>query len=127
MTNSGSGNKLRRVAKTVMYQLDLYGQLASVEWKVEKSRLTSMLISLMLGFTFFFSLLFALSSLVLMLSWDTQYRSWAMAALVCFYGLGVWFSWYRFRSLDNRGSQAFSDTREEIAIDIALLRDKMEQ
>lgn len=127
MSNIASGNKLRRVVKTVMYQFDLYGQLASVEWKEEKSRLTSMLISLMLGFTFFFSLLFALSSLVLMLSWDTQYRNWAMTALVCFYGLGVWFSWYWFRSLDNRGSQAFSDTRKEIAVDIALLHDKMDQ
>jgi uncharacterized membrane protein YqjE len=127
MTNMSSGNKLRRVAKSVMYQFDLYGQLACVEWKEEKKRLTGMLISLMLGFTFFFSLLFALSSLVLMFSWDTQYRNWVMTALVCFYGLGVWFAWYSFRKLDNNGSQAFSDTREEIAEDIALLRKKMDQ
>ena len=127
MTNMSSGNKLHSVAKTVMYQLDLYGQLASVEWKEEKNRLIGMLISLMLGFTFFFSLLFALSSLVLMFSWDTQYRNWAMIALVGFYGLGVWFAWYSFRKLDNRGNQAFSDTREEIAVDISLLREKIDQ
>lgn len=72
MTNISSGNKLRRVAKTVIYQLDLYGQLASVEGKEEKIRLTGMLISLLLGFAFFFCLLFALSSMVLMYSWNTQ-------------------------------------------------------
>lgn len=127
MINMSSGNKLRKVAKTVICQLDLYRQLASVEWKEEKTRLTGMLICMLLGFTFFFCLLFALSSLVLLFSWDTQYRNWAIAALVCFYGLGIWFAWYRFRNLDNRGNQAFSATREELAVDITLLRNKIDQ
>jgi uncharacterized membrane protein YqjE len=122
-----SGNKLRRVAKTVIYQLGLYRQLASVELKEERIRLTGMLISLLLGFAFFLFLLFALSGMVLMLSWDTQYRNWVMAALVCFYGLGVLLAWYRFRNLSNRGNQAFSATREELAVDIALLRNKIGQ
>lgn len=127
MTDMSPGSKLRRIANTLVYQLDLYGQLAGVEWKQEKRRLTGMLICLLLGFTFFFCLLFTLTSIVLMLSWDTQYRNWAMAALVGFYGLGVWFAWYRFRNLSDRGNQAFSATREELAMDIALLRNKMGQ
>ncbi|MEX2489562.1 MAG: phage holin family protein [Pseudomonadales bacterium] len=122
-----SGNKLRRVAKTVFYQLDLYGKLLSVEWEEEKSRLTGMLISLLLGFIFFFCLLFTLSSMLLVFAWDTQYRDWVMIALACFYGLGILFAWYRFRSLGNRAAQAFSDVREELATDIALLRNRMDQ
>lgn len=127
MTSMRTGNKLCRLANAVICQLNLYGQLAGVEWKEEKSRLAGMLISLLLGVTFFFFLLLGLSCMVLMFSWDTQYRNWAMIALVCFYGLGLWFAWYRFRSLDSRSNQAFSATREEIAVDIALLRKKMEQ
>lgn len=122
-----SGNKMRRVANTVIYQLDLYRQLASVEWKEEKIRLTGMLFSLLLGFTFFFCLLLALSSIMLMLIWDTHYRHWGMFALVCFYGLGIWIAWYSFKKLAKRNDQAFSDTREEIAEDIAQLRKKMDQ
>lgn len=127
MNNISSGNKVRKIAKTVIYQLELYGQLASVEWKEEKIRLTDMLISLLLGFTFFFCLLISLSSMVLLISWDTQYRNWAMAVLLCFYGLGFWFACYRFRSLGRRGSEVFSDIREELAVDIALLRNKIDQ
>lgn len=127
MTSMSSGNKLRKVAHTVMYQLDLYGQLACVEWKKEKTRLTGMLISLMMVFVFFVCLLFALSSLLVIFSWDTQYRTWVMIALAAFYGLGIWFSWHCFRKLDNLGNRAFSNTREEIAVDIALLREKMDQ
>jgi uncharacterized membrane protein YqjE len=127
MNNISSGNKVRKIAKTVIYQLELYGQLASVEWKEEKVRLTDMLISLLLGFTFFFCLLISLSSMVLLITWDTPYRSWAMAVLLCFYGFGLWFACYRFRSLGRRSSEVFSDIREELAVDIALLRNKIDQ
>lgn len=127
MISTSSGSKLRQVVKTVSHQLDLYSQLASVEWKEEKSRLTRMLIFLLLGFTFFFCLLFALSSMLLLYSWNTEYRSWAMAALVGLYGLGIWFSWYCFRKLGDRDNQAFSATREELAVDIALLRNIISQ
>lgn len=122
-----SGNTLHRIANTVMVQFDLYRELASVEWRAEQSRLTAMLINLLLGFTFFLCLLLALSSMVLIFSWDTQYRHWAMSALVCFHGLGVLLAWYRLKKLGTQSNQAFSDTREELVADMALIRKRLNQ
>jgi uncharacterized membrane protein YqjE len=110
------------MANPVVDQLYLYGQLASMEWKAEQYRLTGMLISLMLCSTFLLCLLIALSGLVILFSWDTLYRYWAITALVGFHGLGTLLACFVFRKLASQGHLAFSDTREEIAVDIALLR-----
>ena len=45
--------------------------------------------------------------------------------LVAAYGLIVAFAWHRLRTLSARSSQAFAATREELAADLALLKERL--
>jgi uncharacterized membrane protein YqjE len=126
MSNLRAGHNSGTVTNALIAQAGLYIQLAAVEWKEEKIRLTAMLVCLLLGFTFLFCLLLTFSVWALLYSWETPYRFWSLAGLVCVYGLGVGYSGYRFRALGRQSDKAFADTREELAIDIALLRNRLE-
>lgn len=126
MTAYRPDHKIRSVTNTLLAQASLYGQLAGVEWKEEKIRLMGMVACVLLGFTFLYCLLLTLSALVLVCAWDTQYRIGALVGVVLFHALGAGYAWYRFQALASRSDQAFADTREELAVDIELLRQRLE-
>ncbi len=105
----------------------LYGQLAWVELGVEKDRLLQMLLLLLVGFSLFTSLLVAGTVWVLLVSWDTPYRTAVLVSiglvhLALFAGIIL-----RFLAFTRQGHQAFCDTREQLATDFALLRSRLEQ
>ncbi len=111
----------------VLAQAVLYGQLAWVELGVEKDRLLQMLLLLLVGFSLLTSLLVAGTIWVLLVSWDTPYRTAVLVStgllhVAVFAGISL-----RFLALIRMGHQAFCDTREELATDFALLRSRLEQ
>lgn len=126
MTAYRPDHKIHSVTNTLLAQAALYGQLAGVEWKEEKIRLTGMLACVLLGFTFLYCFLLTLSALVLVYAWDTQYRMAALVGVALVHALGACYAWYRFQALASRSDQAFADTREELGLDIELLRQRLE-
>lgn len=127
MSDQFPEHKLRSVANTLVTQAALYAELAGVEWQEEKSRLTGMLVYLLLGFTFLFCLLLAISAMVLMASWDTAFRLWSLLGLMLVYAAGAVFALKQFNTLGKGSEQAFCDLRAELAVDIALLRTRLER
>ncbi len=105
----------------------LYGQLAWAELTVEKDRLLQMLLLLLVGFSLLTSLLVAVTIWVLLVSWDTEYRTLVLVGSgLVHVALLTGISW-RFLVLTRQSHQAFCDTREELATDFALLRSRLEQ
>jgi uncharacterized membrane protein YqjE len=118
--------KLRSLTRALAGHAGLYRELIHVEWQEEKARLLNMLLAIFLGFTFLFCLLLSIGALVLLYSWQTPYRTIAVVGLLLFYGVGIAFAVFRFNALANRGYLAFADTREELATDFVLVRNKLE-
>lgn len=122
ISESRTAHKLRTILGALLTQGSLYGELIWVEWEEEKSRLLSMVMALLFGFTFLFCALLSISALVLIFSWDTSYRNLAIFGLLTFYGVGAILAFIRLSALAKRSYLAFTDTREELAADIALIR-----
>jgi uncharacterized membrane protein YqjE len=116
---------LRSAGGALFDQLALHGQLAQVEWGVEKDRLLRMLIGAILGFVCLLCVMLSVGALVLALCWETVFRIPAATALVGLYGLGAGFAWRRFTALAALSGQSFAATRTELAADLALLRSKL--
>ena len=116
---------LRSAGAALLTQAALHGQLARVEWEEEKTRLLGMAIAALLCFAGLLCLLLLAGALVLAFSWNTPYRVPAALALVAAYGLIFGFAWRRLRLLSARSNQAFAATREELAADLALLKEKL--
>jgi uncharacterized membrane protein YqjE len=113
---------LRSAGGALLAQATLHGQLARVEWEVEKQRLLKLLCVSLLGFSCFLCLVFFIGVAVLACSWDTAYRLHAMAGLIVVYGAGASIALYRIKNLLALGSQAFAATRAELAADVALIK-----
>lgn len=124
---SRTAHKLRTIVGALLTQGSLYGELVWVEWEEEKSRLLAMVMAMLLGFTFLFCALLSISALILIFSWDTAYRNFAIFGLIAFYTLGAAFAFMRLSALSKRSYLAFADTREELAADITLIRNKLDQ
>ena len=124
---SRTAHKLRTLVAALLTQGSLYGELIWVEWEEEKSRLLAMVLAMLLGFTFLFCALLFISALILIFSWDTAYRSFAIFGLIGFYTLGAGVAFFRLSALARRSYLAFGDTREELATDIAFIRNKLDQ
>jgi uncharacterized membrane protein YqjE len=116
---------LRSAGKTLFSQVGLHAQLAHVEWEEEKNRLLRMMLVLLLGFAATLCVMVFVGALVLAVSWETAYRIPASIALIAFYTLGVVIAWRRLQTLSALSGQAFAATREEIAMDIAMIRSKL--
>lgn len=112
----------RSAGGALITQASLYGKLASIEWQEEKSRLLKMLMIGVIGFACTLCFMLFIGLLVLVLSWETNYRILALTSLIAIYGIGIGFAWLRFEELAARNKQSFAATREEFAIDLALLR-----
>ncbi len=70
--------------------------------------------------------LIAISTLILMLAWDTPLRLPSIAALAVLYSVTTGFVWYRFNTLIADGADSFADSRREISADFRLLRDRLD-
>lgn len=103
-------------------QASLYGKLARIEWQEEKNRLLKMFIFGLIGFICILCFMLFIGLLVLVLSWETNYRILALTSLIAVYGVGIGIAWQRFQALSARNKQSFAGTREEFATDLALLR-----
>lgn len=119
--------QLRTVISTLYAQGGLYRQLMLMEWSEEKNRLWKLLIVMVLGLCFVFSSLILIGALVLILTWETQYRHLAVISLLVTYTTGAVVCCYRVKILVARSMLAFADTRKEIAADIALIKSKLTQ
>ena len=116
---------LRSAGAALFTQASLHGQLARVEWEEEKTRLLGVVIAAVLCFVGVLCLLLMAGALLLVFSWNTPYRVAVAWGLVAAYGLIVAFAWHRLRTLSARSSQAFAATREELAADLALLKERL--
>jgi uncharacterized membrane protein YqjE len=116
---------VRSAGKAIFAQAALHGQLARVEWAQERSRLATMLVVALLGFSAVLCVMLFTGVLVVAFSWDSAYRIPAAIAVVLVYLLGIVIAWRRLQALSALGDQAFAATREELAADIALIKSKL--
>jgi len=126
--NSGSIDPFKilrilcKAGADVFTQAALHGQLAQIEWAEEKNRLFKLGLFAALSFvSFLFVMLFG-SLLALALSWDTPYRLHALLMIMVFYMLLTVVAWRRFKLLSALGSKRFAATREEISLDLEMLK-----
>ncbi len=116
---------LRSAGKALFAQASLHAQLARVEWTEEKSRLQKMLAAALLGLACALCVMLIVGALALAFSWGTPYRIPVALALIAVYAAGVAVAWRRFKTLSALSGQAFAATREELAIDLAMIRSKL--
>ncbi|MBA3582019.1 MAG: phage holin family protein [Gammaproteobacteria bacterium] len=116
---------LRSAGGALIGQISLYGQLAEVEWAEEKERLFKMGLILLGGLACLLCAMLFVGVVVLMLSWNTEYRLIAGVSLIFVYLAGLGVAYKYFNSCLKRSVRAFSATREEIAADIEMLRSKV--
>lgn len=116
---------LRSASSALFAQAALHGQLAKVEWAQEKNRLLKMLVVILAGFACLLCLMLFGGAFMLAISWETVFRIPVAVALLVCYALGIATACYCFGRLALSGEQAFAATREEIAVDIALIRSKL--
>jgi uncharacterized membrane protein YqjE len=125
--SSSLAHLLRSTADTVCKQATKHAQLAREEWVHEKNRLLQMLMVTLLGFTLLLCILLTVSTFILLLTWQTNYKFHAVVGLIAFYLIGICFSYYRFNTLSSRSDQAFSATRKALADDIALIKKSLQE
>jgi uncharacterized membrane protein YqjE len=113
---------LRSAGGALLAQAALHGQLARVEWKVEKQRLLKLCCASLLGFACLLCAMLFLGVAVLAYSWETAYRFHTLAALIVVYGIGVCIALRYMQKFLALGDQAFAATRAELAADAALIR-----
>ena len=92
---------LRSAGGALLTQVSLHGQLASVEWEEEKTRLLKMLVVLLLGFACLLCFMLFTSALVLAFTWATAYRIPAVLGLIAIHALGCGLAWQRFQALSD--------------------------
>jgi len=118
---------MKSTTSALFAQGALYGQLAWVELKVERDRLLKLLMTMLVGFSLLTSLLVSLTTFILVSSWGTPYLSIVMIATGVFYSMGFIIIWRQFATLVRQSDEAFTDTREELSIDMELIRGRLDQ
>lgn len=106
-------------------QAELHAQLMRIEWAEQKRRIVKMLVAILFGCISLLCVMMFAGVLVLVSSWDTQYRMMALLAVIAFYGVIAATAWFYIRTLWVQSSEAFLSCREELAEDIALLKSKL--
>lgn len=106
-------------------QAKLHGQLAKVEWAEEKQYLLRLLLSSLLGFACFLCMLIFSGILVIALTWNTDYRIFAIVALCLAYMVATVLVCRHIIKISDRPEGAFPATRAELTSDLALLRSKL--
>ena len=113
---------LRAAGGGLLSQAALHAELAGVEWQEEKNRLLRMLAIALLGFACLLSMLLFAGGLALATAWETAYRVPTLGGLVVLFSAGTVAAWRRFQALAAQSRQSFAASREELAVDTALLR-----
>jgi uncharacterized membrane protein YqjE len=120
--------KLEEVRPAVAAMLThgaLLGRLAHVEWAAEKLRLKRLFALSLIAVVMTIVLLFTISIVVLALAWDTDYR-WPVAlGLIIVYAAGLALAVRRMTKLAIISEHPFSGTREELAADFQLIKQKL--
>jgi uncharacterized membrane protein YqjE len=116
---------LRLAAKAVFTHLDLHSRLFLVEWAEEKSRLKYLGLTAMLGFVFLLCSVLMLSALLVLLTWNTDYRIAVFIGLASFYCAASLLCVYFFCRFSQQNGARFSATKAEIVEDIDLLRSRL--
>lgn len=113
---------LRSAGGALGAQMALHGQLAQLEWAIEKARWVKIAIAAFVLISTLFCLLLLSGIVVLALAWQTPYRLHVVACVLGIYALIAGLS---LRSLSVQfalGASAFKATREEVMADIDMLR-----
>ncbi|MNO73934.1 hypothetical protein D3C76_649140 [compost metagenome] len=114
--SSANRPSLRRLTAAFLGLLEGHVELFGIELQEQKGHLLKLL--LLAGFCLGFGmlLLVGLSSLVMVIFWDT-YRLQAAIGLCLFHGLGCVICIWRLRAMSDDESSPFSATLEELARD----------
>jgi uncharacterized membrane protein YqjE len=116
---------VRSAGGALCTQASLYGKLFRIELQEEKIRLLKMFMLMLIGFACTLCVMLFIGLLVMVLSWETNYRILAITSLIAVYGLGLGIALYRFNALLVRSKQRFAATREELATDLALIKSRL--
>ena len=103
----------------------LLAKLAQVEWATEKLRLMRLLTLSLIAMVMTVVLLLTISIFAMAAAWDTPYRWIVALALVVLYATGLALALRRLRQLVSIKESAFADTREELAADFALFKQRL--
>ena len=116
---------LQHAGGAMFVQALLHGQLAALEWEVEKHRLLRMLAITLVGFACLLCALLFAGGLALSATWETGYRIHALASLVLLFSIGTAAAWRRFADQSTDGNKTFAASREELAADVAVLKENL--
>jgi uncharacterized membrane protein YqjE len=109
-TGSSTGTTSRRLGAAVLGLLHSHVELFGIELQEQKARTVSLLLFALL-------LLVGLSTLVMILVWDTGYRLTGIICLCVFYSLAAAFCGVRLKAAVFDESTPFHATLEELAND----------
>lgn len=116
---------LRSAGSALLKQAGLHGQLVRVEWEVEKDRIVGMAVAALIAFASLMCTLLMAGALALVISWDTPYRIPVAIAVLVVYAACLWLAWRRFKTLSAQSRNSFAATREELAADLSLIRERL--
>jgi len=116
---------LRSAGSALLTQAGLHGQLVRVEWEVEKDRIVGMAVAALIAFASLMCTMLMAGALALVISWDTPYRIPVAIAVLVVYAACLWLAWRRFKTLSAQSRNSFAGTREELAADLALIRERI--
>lgn len=103
-------------------QAALHGQLARLEWAIEKARWARIAVAGLLAFASALCLLLVIGAIALLWAWQTPYRAGVCVAVVLGYAVLLMLCLRSLQSSIRAGAESFSATRVEIAADIAMLK-----
>ncbi|NUU36315.1 phage holin family protein [Pseudomonas sp. C2B4] len=115
-STTGASSSSRRLGAAVLGLLHSHVELFGIELQEQKARTVSLLLFAGLALVFALLLLVGLSTLVLILFWDTN-RLAAIIGLCAFYALAAVFCGIRLRAAIFDESSPFHGTLEELAND----------
>ncbi|CAI8956368.1 hypothetical protein D3C76_823100 [compost metagenome] len=115
-SGTGASSSPRRLGAAVLGLLHSHVELFGIELQEQKARTVSLLLFAGLALVFALLLLVGLSTLVLIVFWDT-YRLPAIISLCVFYTLACVFCGIRLRAAIFDESSPFHGTLEELAND----------
>jgi uncharacterized membrane protein YqjE len=115
---------LRLCGRLLAGHLASYGQLAYVEWELEKRRLGQ--VALLACACAFFLLLSAIYLIALSLSliWDSPHRAVFLSGFAIFFGALAFFVWRRISALWALGADRFANLSRELGATLDILRNR---
>lgn len=116
---------VRSAGGALCTQATLYGKLLRIEWLEEKNRLIKMTLLGLMAFACTLCAILFLGILIVVLSWETNYRILALTSLTVLYSIGTAIAWYYLRKLSTANKQSFAATREELLTDMALIKSRL--